>query len=1513
MITDKELQSIKLSATQLDYYQIWEQLLDLAQKISNRWDPTTTNESDPGIVLLKVLTAVGDKLCYMVDKNTLEAFLPSAAQEDSVRKLTEANGYSMQYYQSATVEVKISYTGEGDWGEGSTDEIIIPKYTTITNVDNDVSYITLSTVTLTKGFPSATVQCIEGQLVECETTTDNIISLAQLDDNNRYYLPEIQIAENGIFVYNIENDKTSTWQKTTNLNTIQSGSKYYKFGYDSKIATPYIQFPEDISSLIADGLKVSYLRTSGKNGNIAAKTLTALEVPSDTSSWGTSVDEFISGLTSDDFTITNLSASTGGADKETIDEAYNNYIKTVGLCDTLVTCRDYMNKIYQLLDTNSTVPLVSNILVSDIRDDINKSITLCSFDKYGINYTDTAIELNNKKQINNFDLILYPFKTVYGLNTISEYKNSFTYSADKINDIKENINEVKTIAHVLNLPAIDSVNPINCDIVCIKNYLKLKAIITPTAKVNAVEQTSILTAIKTAIFKQFNLRQLDFGESIPFDSILECIKTADERIKNVSLEEPALYTKFLLSNGYEYDNACAVLDLDTASTLDANITTIVNTLSTKEREVYVAIKTKEEQVAYLKEHQKLTKQIYNKLALRNIVAGRLELFDYNTEFEPSLAEAHYTAWDGKSYIEPFSTTYPDGDYTISQLKANCTINIDDIANKPITLNENEVIQFRAPNFKTTITYPAYVNYYLHLNGSVTTGAIPATFISLNKYLTNKKTLTNVNVDKMFEAATVFDSSELQFTISGTTAKVVSSGGTYKIKITTLENFSAWYTWICTQIENGITLSGLYRASDYSSVTDPIGEYIDNNHVKYIACTTYTTSGNYFVQETHSTINEDPINGYTKDGFGRNAVLTTLAQNGEYQLKDNEYLYINYTSSTTSTSEDGTSTDQVINIRYPAGTIIRPNFSLADSALTNANGASFPKTSGFDSTWGIKGMFSLGTNEQIEIRDAVEVNLHDSEATGKNTVSTYYFYWNLKNEDKNQYKDFFEDETGAALTSRTLQDGEYFYYTDANKTDMAYYGAGCEIIKIEDASEQIQLKKSSTDTQVSSEAVLSNGLSIIPWVKCTLGNGKNIIVKEYQYVNLVADNILTNLKLKNAATTLSSDTWQTVDQSEDVKYIINGEESTLPVLNLTSTSGTTGEWQVRSKLEFNVGPKVTQTLHTTENARIKDTITIVTTDNKTIELTPQKATDTTYAPLSLKANYLIQTSNDNISTKMSYIDEEGTTQYINDFKLKIFNNAGISVKDPSGVYITEPSWQSNNFGTNWTQVSFVNDAFKNNGALQLHADFNPEKGYALIMILYQKAEEVTKEIPQDNAYIRCVTTSDKVLVPKIFNYTSDWWEAYSEKDSSDSKVNYYLKSGINVIQLTEPCTISIYADSKKIDTVTFSNLDIINTTTNSKGINIDLLQYYVIDKADAATQLLADINTVDLNHIFYYNTPLESSLALNINSNLTNSDKETLATPRIWYDYNNANNKFVISEIDADFLSKGITIDRSSKL
>jgi len=665
MITKNEISSLNLSPTKKDFVQIWNELIEVASKITERWDPTSTNESDPGIVLLKVLAGIADKLNYNIDKNILEAFMPTAAQMESMRKLCELVGYDIKYYQSAETRVRISYTGSTTDEEEKLPEpggLALPKFTTITNADKDITFVTTNTtpIFITNSTPWVEVSCIEGQISQCESINENnLITLTQLDDEYRYYLPEIQIAENGIFVYNAAISINGTyedgqpWEQVSNLNTRSSETRVFKFGYDSFEGRPYLAFPEDVGSLIGDGLFIYFIRTSGLSGNISARTLEVLEAPT-----GGDWDDY----SAEQFEVVNDNAATNGTNIESISAAYNNFKKTIGTFDTLVTCRDYMNKIYSLMDMNNT-PYVSNILVTDIRNDINSAITLCSCNEFGILYKELPLtrpddvtvkttsykvdEINNNRLtintsadtsyqievplIDHFDLVLYPFKTFtqVSFGTDKEklaeyYNNSFVYSEQKNGEIAASLSAFKTCAHNFKAPR-------DGDLVAINNYLRLNALIATSNKVSAIEANDILQNVKVALINEFNMRNLDFGEEIPFDNILSVIENADSRIKVVSLQEPKVLTTFSVK---ETENGTATSKeygiVSSASDVRISGVNYVNKVVNSE--------TGEE----TEEEITKAKDIYNKLVLRNILAGRASLLDYDETFIPNNSEKPYT-------------------------------------------------------------------------------------------------------------------------------------------------------------------------------------------------------------------------------------------------------------------------------------------------------------------------------------------------------------------------------------------------------------------------------------------------------------------------------------------------------------------------------------------------------------------------------------------------------------------------------------------------------------------------------------------------------------------------------------------------------------------------------------------------------------------------------------------------------------------------------------------------------
>lgn len=782
MITKNEISSLNLSPTKKDFVQIWNELMEVASKITERWDPTSTNESDPGIVLLKVLTGIADKLNYNIDKNILEAFMPTAAQMESMRKLCELVGYDIKYYQSAETKVRIKYTGNTNDEEERLPAtgLQLPKFTTITNADKDITFVTTNEIPvfITNDNPGVEVSCIEGQISQCESINENnLITLTQLDDEYRYYLPEIQIAENGIFVYNaaVSSDGNyvdgAHWEQVSNLNTRSAETRVYKFGYDSFEGRPYLAFPEDVGSLIGDGLFIYFIRTSGLNGNISPRTLEALEVPT-----GNGWDDY----SAEQFEVVNEDATTNGANIESISAAYNNFKKTVGTFDTLVTCRDYMNKIYSLMDASNS-PYVSNILVTDIRNDINSAVTLCSCNEFGILYKETPLtntvkvmstnpntatnvsveeikdasgntinQLRIKHDspvevemevplIDHFDLVLYPFKTFNQVSSgtkelVKPYNNSFEYSELMNREIAASIDEFKTCAH-------NFVTPAEGSLVAINNYLRLNALIATSNKVSEIEAKSILQNVKVALVNEFNMRNLDFGEEIPFDNILSVIENADSRIKVVSLQEPTVLTTYSVK--VQADNGATSKEYGIASAVDveADISnkthdkTIYNVTYKEEFEEKDAGGNKITTVEY----GKTAKEIYNKLVLRNILAGRAALLDYDETFISNNSEKPYTIT--KDITEEFKAKLADNNTTavainvaINKVIGNTAlasesehILYDETASAPIEGLHGGVLTLK---ILTSETYELYETYEPSFAISDTTSSTPTPVVGV---------------------------------------------------------------------------------------------------------------------------------------------------------------------------------------------------------------------------------------------------------------------------------------------------------------------------------------------------------------------------------------------------------------------------------------------------------------------------------------------------------------------------------------------------------------------------------------------------------------------------------------------------------------------------------------------------------------------------------------------------------------------------------------------------------------
>lgn len=652
--TERELEISNKSYTNKDFAAIYEEVLTIAEKLSGRFSPITAVETDPFIVVLKLAAIVADKVNFQVDKNLLERFISSCTQEQSMRELTETLGYNMHYYIASETGVVFNYKGS----DNLSSNITIPKYTVVESAAKIPYITTISSFINKDSRASDNVPVIQGKLQTLTVLGNNLVQLENLSSDNRLYFPEVMVAENGVFITNtVSND----WLKVDNLNILTYGSAEsaaYKFGFDSKRNLPYIEFPDWISDIIGEGLTIDYVVTQGTIGNVAPKELNTIAkrtvTPDD-------------GISNEDIRVVNLSAATSGADPETLDQSYLGFKKVIGTFDTLVTCRDYANAIYNMLTIG---PVVSNVQVADRRSDLNYACDVATFDSdLGVTVESIPLKTSGVADITPFDLVIYPYApitntTLSGIQSKTDgFNKSFSFLDQfKINNITtrlENSNEYKTISHSFKVLEAG-------DITSIQNYYELTATVNTTAKVNVLEQADIISNIQTALVKEFNARKLNFGHEIPYDELLLVMEKADARIKSVSLQEPVQTPKIITRtfDGVNYPESAA------------------QDLHTYDPQTGLPITDTE---------------AFKFIVAKNVLGGRASLYEYDKEF---------------TYAYDYSNIDPIPD--IRRITTTCNIGSVAADGGTYTLLTNEVIQFLAPSLITDAVYTAGIYYHLEL-------------------------------------------------------------------------------------------------------------------------------------------------------------------------------------------------------------------------------------------------------------------------------------------------------------------------------------------------------------------------------------------------------------------------------------------------------------------------------------------------------------------------------------------------------------------------------------------------------------------------------------------------------------------------------------------------------------------------------------------------------------------------------------------------------------------------------
>lgn len=541
-----------------DFQTIYPELLDLIKKLTYKWDPTISNESDPGVLLVKLNAIIADKNNYNIDKNLLECFPDSVTQESNAHKLYEQLGYCMHWYKSATDNITMKWESGKVTVNGSAVSYTVPQFTMVCDADKEIVYTTLSDVDVNTDGTNVTVDVMQGVIKDYSFGTTTLINASFLDSNNRLFFPITNVAENGIFISDAHKDSIGnpkfiwdrsgydTWKRVDNLHIQPTGTKCYKFGVDQITNSCYIEFPIDISDLMGEGIYIKYLQTEGKSGNIAVNRLKSFY--HDIEYKQVSDIDKPTRTISKDIKLWNVNSITNGSDMETIDEAYVGYQRQVGTFDTLVTLADYLNYI-----VDEDLQVVSNGVVSDRTNDIQSSYKIVTLEDTASVVKSIICKTDNKEEMSPYDLKTY-FLNYSDISKIStdtsiesqksalrkDYDKSFNLKFGDVSqedelglgtslDVKMIYDESKSIQH-------NFINKLPNRPLFFKNKFDLNLTIIPNTMVTQSQADEIEKNVYEALYRNLISKNISFGKELTYETIYDICNKADTRIKAVALD-----------------------------------------------------------------------------------------------------------------------------------------------------------------------------------------------------------------------------------------------------------------------------------------------------------------------------------------------------------------------------------------------------------------------------------------------------------------------------------------------------------------------------------------------------------------------------------------------------------------------------------------------------------------------------------------------------------------------------------------------------------------------------------------------------------------------------------------------------------------------------------------------------------------------------------------------------------------------------------------------------------------
>lgn len=484
-MTDLEsyINSFKLSKPKVDKRSIYTSrdiqdirnyLVNTVEELTDEW--TDFNESDAGMVLIELMSGLADMLGFYLDKQTLECYIGTVKQRKNGANILKLIDYRLFMTNSSITTLKFSLNAPSEY------DVIIPKYTQVAAVQDShntpIYYATKDDAYIPAGELSTEVIGIQGEV------TRSSITSADLRKNKRITLLNKSVAHNSIII-----SSDTTKFKEVNDAVYHEKGPYFSVSEDKDL-NAVIRFANNYEDYLPSEsnakIDIVYLTSLGDKGNVRKGAINA--IVSDEIYYSKN-GEVIS--KSPELKVTNLTNSSGGSPRETLDEARVNAPNKLAMLGKAITLRDYQ-------DMASGLPSVYKCKAVDWTTELGKYVQAP--------YIVHLYVIPKSGEVANPEL----------LESIKQY------FVNQDNRRCPSSMQVKVMT---------------------PDYVKMNIDVTIYTKSVQDSYQKITKAVTEALHNTFSYKRLEFGKSISPSNLINIIEDSTPLIDSIELHTPTITPK----------------------------------------------------------------------------------------------------------------------------------------------------------------------------------------------------------------------------------------------------------------------------------------------------------------------------------------------------------------------------------------------------------------------------------------------------------------------------------------------------------------------------------------------------------------------------------------------------------------------------------------------------------------------------------------------------------------------------------------------------------------------------------------------------------------------------------------------------------------------------------------------------------------------------------------------------------------------------------------------------------